>query len=208
MEGDFMEYKWMELEAILMDWGGVMIEDPSPGMRSFLCRRFGVPSLDGVWNSEEMESFQRGTLDEAVLWSQVSERAGVRIDVNRSHWKDAFLFAYRPRESMFRRVAGWRNAGLRTALLSNTELAALPFLREAEYSCFEHMIVSCEEGCVKPDLRIYQRASGLLGVMPERCLFVDDKEVNVQGARKAGMHAHHFRTESELEECLRGFHRS
>lgn len=48
-------------------------------------------------------------------------------------------------------------------------------------------LVSAVLGARKPERRIYTRAMGRFGVSPEQCLFIDDSEANVQGARDAGM---------------------
>jgi HAD superfamily hydrolase (TIGR01509 family) len=54
------------------------------------------------------------------------------------------------------------------------------------------IVVSSEEGVSKPHPKIFLRACESLAVDPERCVFLDDKERNVSGARAVGMHAIHF----------------
>ncbi len=52
------------------------------------------------------------------------------------------------------------------------------------------VLVSEVEGVRKPDRRIFERALARLGVMPSECCHVgDDPEVDVSGARAAGLHA-------------------
>ena len=58
-------------------------------------------------------------------------------------------------------------------------------------------------GVAKPDPRIYAHAAELVGVPPERCLFVDDSAENVEAARAAGMQALHFRETADLDDALR-----
>ena len=41
-----------------------------------------------------------------------------------------------------------------------------------------------------------------LGVKAEEALFVDDREINVRGAREVGIHALRFRSVRELREDL------
>ncbi|KQO99532.1 HAD-IA family hydrolase [Leifsonia sp. Leaf264] len=50
-------------------------------------------------------------------------------------------------------------------------------------------LVSAVLGARKPERRIYTRAMGRLGVLPEHAFFVDDSAANVAGAREAGMTA-------------------
>lgn len=49
--------------------------------------------------------------------------------------------------------------------------------------------VSCRTGFRKPEAEAYQFAIDRLGVAPETCLLIDDREKNVAGARQAGMQA-------------------
>ncbi|MSP77638.1 MAG: HAD family hydrolase [Rhodospirillaceae bacterium] len=52
---------------------------------------------------------------------------------------------------------------------------------------FEHVIESSKVGFRKPDPRIYRHACDLLGVPPERCIYLDDLGINLKPARALGM---------------------
>ncbi len=53
-----------------------------------------------------------------------------------------------------------------------------------------HLILSSgAEGVRKPDPEIFLRASRVLKVEPQRCLFMDDSKIHVEGARRVGMRA-------------------
>jgi putative hydrolase of the HAD superfamily len=51
---------------------------------------------------------------------------------------------------------------------------------------------SFEFGTKKPDPESFTRLTAAIGQNPENCWFIDDKKSNVQGARMAGLRAHHF----------------
>jgi FMN phosphatase YigB (HAD superfamily) len=82
-------------------------------------------------------------------------------------------------------------------ILSNSSVGA----REREQAAYgyaewvDDLVYSDEVGLLKPDPRIYALSCERLGVVPGDAVFVDDKEVNVAGARAAGMHAVHFAIE-------------
>jgi len=61
-------------------------------------------------------------------------------------------------------------------------------------------VVSSEEKIIKPDIAIYSRLCEKYSLMAEECLFTDDKQVNVDGAVKAGMEAVLF-TDAERYEA-------
>jgi putative hydrolase of the HAD superfamily len=98
-------------------------------------------------------------------------------------------------------------AGIKTAILSNMEfemLAAMqakfPWLSE-----FAVKIFSCEVRLTKPAVEIFLLTAADLRVDPDCALFLDDKQSNIDGARKAGMQAFLFDTpekQVELEQLL------
>ncbi len=76
--------------------------------------------------------------------------------------------------------------------------ARFPFLTR-----FIDVVVSAEEGLLKPDPAIYRRLLDRNGLAASDCLFIDDSEKNVIGARAVGMRAHHFRDAAGLAAALR-----
>lgn len=54
-------------------------------------------------------------------------------------------------------------------------------------SLFEHVVESSKIGLRKPDPKIYQHTCDLLGVPPDRCIYLDDLGINLKPARAMGM---------------------
>jgi 2-haloacid dehalogenase len=67
---------------------------------------------------------------------------------------------------------------------------------------FRGVVVSGEERLLKPDVGIYRRLAERYGVDLSRALFIDDSLKNVEGARAAGMAAHHFTTPAAMRQAL------
>ncbi len=57
---------------------------------------------------------------------------------------------------------------------------------------FKLRFCSYEFSTKKPDPISFTRLMDKLSQKPERCWFIDDKKSNVEGARLAGLHAHHY----------------
>src|SRR6516165_2372108 len=90
--------------------------------------------------------------------------------------------------SMYDAVRTIRSAGLRTGLLSNSwGMADYP--RHLFPGMFDVVVISAEVGMRKPEERIFLHATGLLGLDPAECVFVDDIQVNVAAAEAVGMTA-------------------
>lgn len=66
----------------------------------------------------------------------------------------------------------------------------------------EWSFVSCETGLRKPDAEAYLHAARTLALDPAECLFVDDREINCEGARKVGMDAILFEDAARLRSEL------
>ena len=54
---------------------------------------------------------------------------------------------------------------------------------------FDHRFVSHRIGAVKPDLEAFAHVAAAVSVPPDRVLLLDDNQVNVDGARAAGLRA-------------------
>lgn len=67
---------------------------------------------------------------------------------------------------------------------------------------FRDIVVSGEEHSVKPDPEIYQVLLQRNDLRAEDCIFIDDNQHNVDGARRVGMHAIHFTSPEALEADL------
>ncbi len=67
---------------------------------------------------------------------------------------------------------------------------------------FRDIVVSGEEKLLKPDPAIYYRALDRFGLRPDEALFIDDRAINVEGARAVGMNAHLFIGADDLRAWL------
>lgn len=59
--------------------------------------------------------------------------------------------------------------------------------RYALHELADLIVISAEEGMMKPDERIYRITLERLGVKPEETVFVDDRQENVDAARRLGI---------------------
>jgi putative hydrolase of the HAD superfamily len=108
-------------------------------------------------------------------------------------------------QAMVTAVRAARNAGIRTALLSNSwGLDYYP--RELLEELFEEIVISGEVAMRKPDPDAYIHTADRLGLRPEQCVFVDDHDDNIEAAKRVGMRTVHHqetpRTIQELELAL------
>jgi 2-haloacid dehalogenase len=74
---------------------------------------------------------------------------------------------------------------------------------QAFFVRFRDIVVSGREKLLKPDPAIYYLALDRFGLRPEQALFIDDREINVEGAHAIGMQAHLFTDAEDLRTRLR-----
>ena len=64
-------------------------------------------------------------------------------------------------------------------------------------------VISSEEHLIKPDPRIYNCLLNRFHLQPFECLFIDDKQANVDAAKACGMHSLLFTGANQLRKGLR-----
>lgn len=179
------------IKVLLIDIGGVLLTNGWPHeSREVAAKKFG-------FDFGEMEHRHELAFD-------VYEEGGLTLD----DYLDAILF-YKDRsfskqdftEFMFRQTApltetletliAWkaRHPELRFFSLNN-EPKELHKYRVAQFGLhrlYDGFVASCDVGFRKPDPRIYKVATGIAGVSPEECLYIDDREILVAAGKKAGL---------------------
>jgi putative hydrolase of the HAD superfamily len=184
------------LKAVIFDIGGVIEITPRTGWGRRWALRLGLDEnelasrLESAWAGGEtgrrtLLEIERRTAESLEL--KIGDLRALMEDVWREYLGTLnvelaeYFAALRPR--------------FRTALLSNSFVGA----RERERAAYalerlcDVVVYSHEEGMTKPDPRIYQLVCQRLGVRPSEAVFVDDTEVCISGAKRAGLTAVQFR---------------
>ena len=90
-------------------------------------------------------------------------------------------------------------------LISNASAGKVTNNLSAEQlALFDAIIVSAEVGMLKPDPKIFIYGAEKLEVKPEECVFIDDHEPFLKGAKVTGMKTVHFKDIDDLREMLKG----
>jgi 2-haloacid dehalogenase len=102
-------------------------------------------------------------------------------------------------------VAELDERGVPLFAITNFSADFWPPFRAREHAFFRRfrdVVVSGEEKLLKPDPALYFRALDRFGLRPAEALFVDDRAINVEGARAVGMPAHLFTDAAGLRARL------
>ncbi|MBE5801749.1 MAG: HAD family hydrolase [Clostridiales bacterium] len=86
-------------------------------------------------------------------------------------------------------LSGLRQRGMRVGLISNCYFEEAEVIRQSPlFPCFDAVMLSCEQGVMKPDPEIFRRCTDALGVTPGQCLYVGDGgSRELETARSLGM---------------------
>ena len=188
-------------KAVILDWGGVVCEDPSPGFVRRCSEKLNLdPRVLGPAIARRLEAFMKGAT-EPEFWAAVTNDLGT--DPPQSPlWGEALAAVYRPLDETIAIAHALKRQGILLGLLTNTEPPSKRFHLSLGYDFFTARVFSCEENLAKPDPRIYELMALRLGLAPEECLMVDDKAENIQGAQDARMPGHLFTTSGQFKAEL------
>lgn len=148
--------------------------------------------------------FERGEIDESTLAERFFD---ARDPIDLEGLKQHFYEHYRFIDGMEALLTDLSDRGFELHAFSNYGPWYRMIEDKLEVSRFlDWSFVSCDTGVRKPDAESYTHVVETLGVEPGDCLFVDDREVNIEGARDEGMSAFVFEdtetTRRQLDEHL------
>lgn len=142
--------------------------------------------------------FERGEIDEATFLRRFFEdERPIDSEGLRETVREAYEFV----PGMEQLLADLDAAGWEIHAMSNYTTWYELIEGELRLSRFlDWSFVSCKTGVRKPDEAAYRNALEELGARPDECVFVDDRTVNCEAARRVGIEAVCF----EGAENLRG----
>ncbi len=175
------------IEAVVFDWGGVLIEDPSESIFRIAAYELDV-KLERLYEiyPKYHTNFQRGAIEEEEYWRSICRDLGVDTP-SFSLWRKAFKKSYKENEGVFNLAQEIKEKGITIGFLSNTEKPAMEFFYEQSYHIFDVKIFSCDVGFVKPENEIYELLKEKFSCKSQSILYIDDKALFVQGARNANI---------------------
>lgn len=210
-----------EVSAIVLDFGNVITLPPDEGafdrMAEVLAHgaprgadSVGFADFRGAYAASRSE-YDRGALSAQEYWRLVGGALGrvpsaPEIEKLRALDVEAW-FRFDP--AMVEWFTSIHSSVRHLALLSNINDDGVEALRRMApwLGTFDTLVLSCEHKVVKPGAAIFGILVERLGVEPGDCLFVDDLEDNVAGARAVGLNAYRYTglagLRAELEERYR-----
>ncbi len=205
-------------DVLVCDFGGVLTTPLQEGFLAYqeesgisleeLGRAMGRAAEEH--GDHPLFALERGEITATEFRARIEAHLDGGFDLGRLN--ALFLERLEPNRAMIDFVRSLRERGVRAALLTNNVREWEPLWRaklpEVD-ELFEVVVDSAFVGLRKPDPAIYALTLERLGgVAAERCVFVDDLEVNCEAARALGMAAVRFESAGqaipEIESALGG----
>jgi putative hydrolase of the HAD superfamily len=189
-----------DVRLIVSDFGGVICTYDYRVFCRRLAQRIGGDAeaiYRAVYGGELSMDFERGRLSGPEFCRQVMQRLGSELPY------PEFFNLY---GDIFCEIPGTVRLLARLArryplyLLSNTNEIHFGYARRTVETLrlFAQCVLSYEVGAMKPDAAIYQAVLRRARLPAAACAFIDDNPGHVEGARRVGLHALHFRSP---EQC-------
>jgi putative hydrolase of the HAD superfamily len=202
----------MELQAVIFDYGEVLSGPPDEQAHRNLLAIAGVEeeAFEKAYWAHRLD-YDADILNAQTYWQTVARDSGVRFtpkQIEQLTEQDAIMWM-NLNPAMLAWIPRIKQAGFRLGILSNMGDGVLDYLRPrfSWLDQFDWLTWSCELGVVKPDPAIYLHTVKKLNVSPERALFIDNLQKNIDGAEAIGLQAALFENVEQLQADLarRGF---
>jgi epoxide hydrolase-like predicted phosphatase len=189
-----------EIRLIISDFGGVICTFDYRVFCARLARRTGRTSeqvFASAFGDSLQVEFESGKLSGRAFHRAVVTRLGADLSYEEFFPMYGDIFSEVPATcELLHRLHG----RYPLYLLSDTNEIHFGYVRETVEALrlFDQFILSYELGIMKPDPRIYREALRRSGLPAASCVFVDDREANVAGATRVGIHALKFESAERL----------
>jgi putative hydrolase of the HAD superfamily len=179
------------IELIVFDLGGVLVELAGvQRMMEWTDRRMSLPELWRRWlSSPAVREFESGRLEEDDFVRQLIAEFSLPVDA--TAFKSEFASWVKGPFPGVAQTVEKLSRSFKLAILSNTNhLHWKKIVDEMGFvHHFHYTFASCTTGQFKPDIEAYQTVLRTTGCAAARTLYLDDQQVNIDGAIAAGMQA-------------------
>ncbi len=192
------------IKNVIFDLGKVLIEFDFDGFYTALGYDSAERTLDEA--NEPILLFEAGKISKAVFFEEIKKIYGFDLSLKEFEilWCSVFSDAKEMIE-LARKISEKYNV----FILSNTDEIHFPYIWKnfPELHFFEkNLMLSYELNSVKPEKEIYQNAIRRFRLNPTECVFIDDRQINVNVAEEFGMkgiiHQSYFNTKEKLVKIL------
>lgn len=188
-------------KAVVFDWGNVISFHDRSVVVNFVCDSLQISEPDFETANLEKRKAVKAGKSEVDFWTEFAKEKGVALPKG---WGEDYIRTLKASvgadTEIYALIEQLKKNGMRVGLLSNINDRYTKLIRDfGFYEPFEPCLLSCEIGLEKPNPKVYELLLKTMDVAAPDVIFIDDKEENVDAAKKMGIDAILFKSEPQLK---------
>lgn len=189
----------MSIKALIWDLEGVLLISDNEKIETTVAKNLGVTEeiIGNFFHSDFNNRVDVGEFSQEDFWLHFLDTLGLPrerlADINEFFYRDFYID-----QDLLEKIIKYREK-YKTAILSNYSDVLRPMLQThwRVDGAFDEIVISWEEKIIKPDPRIFDLTLDRLGVNKEEAVLIDDREVNISGAKNFGLQTVLFKTKGQ-----------
>ncbi len=220
-----LKEKQLQIKTIIFDIGGVLQISKQPeklvkdkylkslpknckhrhkGVHEYISGKLGI-SIDQWFDAID-------TTYAASIVGRISEKKVISIisanlQIQKNKLKKIVINAYKKNfrfnKQLFKQALKLKKLGYKIAILSDQwHLSKEALINKKLFKNFKPLLVSCDWGMRKPNLKFYRLILKKLNLSARDCIFIDNQEWNINPAKNLGMKTILFKNNEQLFKQL------
>lgn len=195
------------IKNIIFDMGNVLLDyNPQISMQILGINEEAKPViLKELFGGNEWIQLDLGNINVDEAYDSIKSRIREEFHADLRKCIDGWDICMKPLDGAREFCEFIKSKGFGVYVLSNAHKSFYRYFpRYFDLEFFDGVVVSADIHIVKPDVRIYEHILEKYNLKAEECLFIDDRQDNVEGAEKAGMNAVQFKNDfEEIKQYLK-----
>lgn len=198
----------LDIDAVLFDFGGVIAEEGFKQGLAAIARAHGLDEkifIEVAYDTIYATGYVLGKVPESTFWNALRQKTGIKGDdaVLRNEIFSRFIV----RDWMIDLVRSLKADGVKVGILSDqTDMLDALDRKYDFFRLFDYVFNSYHMGKGKRDQSLFDDIVRALNTEPERVLFIDDDEGNIERARLKGWKGIQYvdreRFQKDLEDIM------
>lgn len=191
------------IKNVIFDLGNVLINfNPMEYLHKKVSDKEKIQEIfEEIFLSEEWAMLDKGVITEEEAIERICSRSNGNDELIRvvmDNWYEMLT----PIEDIVETLKRLKDKGYKVYYLSNFHMLAFENVtnRHEFFKYFDGGVVSFKEKLLKPENDIYNKLIERYKINPKESVFIDDTEINIEGAKKLGFNTIHFKDNIDLKD--------
>ena len=183
------------IKNVVLDMGNVLLDYNPEFVLNTFCSSDEEKKIimKELFEGPEWKMADRGDINDCDRFDLVKVRVPEKYHEALKNCADKWTICMDPLEGAREFCEYVKSHGYGIYILSNASDSFYEYFPKfLPLDFFNEVFVSRNYHLIKPDVKIYETFLNEYGLTADECLFIDDREDNIEGAHKAGMNTFRF----------------